>query len=192
MPVIKINKVQIIIVFIFCIVLGGCATLTLEQCQTSNWQQKGYKDGSNGSGTRIAKYQKQCSEHNVSVPSEAYYVGYQEGLKVFCTYDNGVREGEAGRRNEGVCVGGAASEFNKGHTAGYKVYQLREELEEQKKAAEELAEKNEDARKQSEKDAIESLEQCHFDSDCGQGMECASKTVTIGSTSDSINQCVAK
>lgn len=178
---------------IFVFFLNGCASINKEQCENMNWVNRGYSDGKEGlPANQFAKYQAQCAKHKITIDQEHYRSGHQDGLKIFCTYENGMRQGEEGESNELVCPENLASEFNRGHQAGYKVYELRAEIERQKKAQEEALAKQkselEDLRKKSDEATLNSMNECTFDSDCAPRM-CGSEFITIGSASGFVRKC---
>lgn len=158
-----------------------------------NWANRGYADGKKGSpANQFTKYRAQCAEHKITIDTDQYVRGHQEGLKLFCTYENGMQQGEDGERNELVCPESLALEFNRGHQAGYKMYEFRKEMDRQREAQEEaLAQQQreaEDLRKKSDADVLENMNECTFDSDCAP-RRCASEFITIGSASGWVRRC---
>lgn len=111
------------------LVTASCATLNKEECQTSNWQDVGFKDGSQGeSTTHFAKHAKACSEHGITPNRELYDTGYREGLRAFCTPDRAYELG----RNAGyygvTCPSDLTAAFNKAYSQGKDWRELSNQL----------------------------------------------------------------
>lgn len=175
------------------LLLSSCATLTAQDCEQMDWRERGLKDGRAGEeASQLARYKKQCGEFNLSVDAKLYKAGYQAGLKDFCTYENGVEQGESGEKNQNVCPSDLAPEFNKGHVAGYKVYKLKEELEEQREKQEDELKKQreqaEDDQKDADEAALKRMNECTFDSDC-ESRKCVSMHESVGSASGHVKKC---
>ena len=113
---IKLNKTLLGLA----VVLGlqGCASISEEECRLGDWYQHGLKDGQNGNTNRAASYADDCKEYNVSVDTKLYNEGRNEGLKSYCTYENGSYIGESGGSYNNVCPAGLSREF----LSGYKPY----------------------------------------------------------------------
>ena len=84
-----------------------------------NWHEKGKVDGMQGkSWNAFSNYYKACSEHGVVADQEQYTKGRNEGLRLFCTYENGRQKGRQGLSYSGVCPKKWESRFLKGHSKG--------------------------------------------------------------------------
>ena len=65
--------------------LGGCASMSADECATSNWSAVGYEDGSRGYTTeRFGAHRKACAKHGVTADFQAYQQGREQGLVEFC------------------------------------------------------------------------------------------------------------
>jgi len=92
-----------------------------EYCTPS--QQTGFLDGQSGiSGNAINARLPICNRAGVSLNISNYWVGHQEGLKLFCTYENGSNIAMTGRRLPDVCPKELNTNFSKGWQAGQQVY----------------------------------------------------------------------
>src|SRR6478609_9316856 len=84
--------------------LGGCASMSREECLTVDWRTVGYEDGAAGySGDRIGEHRKACAKHGVTPDLSAYQAGRSEGLQEFCRPQNGFRLGANGGSYGGQC-----------------------------------------------------------------------------------------
>ena len=84
--------------------LGGCASLSENECRTASWEQIGYGDGSRGAArNREAAHVDACLEYGIAMDHEAWEAGYEQGLDLYCTPENALRIGIAGGEYKGVC-----------------------------------------------------------------------------------------
>ncbi len=106
------------------LLIAGCATLSEDECLTGNWQSIGYTDGAKGQAPeRIDEHNKACSKHGIPVDLETWLAGYDQGLDVYCTADNGAWVGASGISYKKVCTGPRGEAFHYGHQAGIEVYE---------------------------------------------------------------------
>lgn len=107
----------------FCIILlvtvSGCSSISKEACLLGDWYQIGLFDGQNGLNNKSADYQKDCSEYQVQLDVKLYNEGRSEGLKSFCTYENGVLLGMSKEDYKKVCPAELSSAFLSGYTPYY-------------------------------------------------------------------------
>ncbi|PHR58015.1 MAG: hypothetical protein COA47_10925 [Robiginitomaculum sp.] len=109
------------------LLIAGCATLSEDECLTGNWQSIGYTDGAKGHAPdRIDDHNKACSKHGIPVDLETWLTGYDQGLDVYCTADNGAWIGASGITYKKVCTGPRGEAFQYGHQAGIEVYEAEE------------------------------------------------------------------
>lgn len=106
--------------------LSGCASMSGDECLTSDWQMIGFEDGSRGYGSeRLGEHRKACAKHGVTPDLQAYRQGREEGLRDFCQPARGFNLGSSGGRYNGVCPAEAEGEFLDAYRAGYHLYELR-------------------------------------------------------------------
>ncbi len=111
------------------LVIGGCATLSEEQCAVRDGRSLGYADGMSGQlSTRLMQHREACIKYNIDVDGEAYRVGYAEGLQLYCTGPNGFEQGRQGAQYRNVCTGQQAGEFHDGYRDGRKLYGMASSL----------------------------------------------------------------
>lgn len=103
--------------------LGGCATMSKDECLTVDWRTVGYEDGVAGrSGDRIGDYRKACADHGVRPDLDAYQAGREEGLREYCQPENGYRVGAAGGSYGGACPAELAPQFAMAYESGRQFY----------------------------------------------------------------------
>ncbi len=183
-----------IAVIFFALFATGCTMMTEKQCQTADWSKLGFQDAKNGETFEMfRKREKLCTKHKVRASRADYAEGYREGVKAFCTFENGLEHGEGGAVNNQICPEELAKEFNKGYTAGLRVYQVKKQLEKQEEEHNAEIKRQlvamEDKQKDRDEDALKKMSQCSFDSDCAP-LKCSSEHVTVGTASGFVNKCV--
>ena len=106
--------------------LGGCASMSGDECLTGDWQMIGFEDGSRGHGAeRLGAHRKACAKHGVTPDLQAYRAGHEEGLRDFCQPARGFNLGTRGGRYNGVCSAELEGDFVDAYRAGYRIYELQ-------------------------------------------------------------------
>lgn len=106
--------------------LGGCATMSGDECMTSDWSAIGYEDGARGYTTaQFGERRKACAKHGVTPDFTAYQNGREQGLVEYCQPGRGFDVGSNGGRYNGVCDVNLESDFLDAYNAGYHLYSLR-------------------------------------------------------------------
>ncbi len=106
--------------------LSGCATMSGDECATSDWRAIGYSDGAQGyTGDRYSRHNKACAKHGVTPDFQAYREGRKEGLRQFCQPSRGYQLGENGGTYNGVCSADLEPAFLDAYRAGKHLHGLR-------------------------------------------------------------------
>lgn len=106
--------------------LSGCASMSSDECMTSDWAAIGYEDGARGYTTdRISSRRKACAKHGVTLDFAAYQSGREQGLIEYCQPGRGFTVGSNGARYNGVCSVDLEADFLEAYNAGYHLYTLR-------------------------------------------------------------------
>ena len=106
--------------------LSGCASMSGDECATSDWQMIGFEDGSRGySAERLGDHRKACAKHGITPDLQAYRAGREEGLLEFCQPARGFNFGTRGGHYNGVCSAEMEGEFLDAYRAGYHLYELQ-------------------------------------------------------------------
>lgn len=109
--------------------LSGCATMSGDECMTSDWTAIGYEDGARGYTTdRLASHRKACAKHGVTPDFAAYQSGRDQGLVEYCQPSRGFNVGSHGGRYNGVCSVNLEADFLDAYNAGRHLYTLRSEV----------------------------------------------------------------
>ncbi len=113
---------------ITCIILTGCQTISPEECKMADWYNRGANDGSEGvKASVIQTYRSECAEAGVKVNSVEWRKGYEQGLRSYCTAENGYLVGSEGRNYYGVCQN---SKFIENYRLGKNEHELKQKRQE--------------------------------------------------------------
>jgi hypothetical protein len=106
--------------------LSGCASMSGDECATSDWSAIGYEDGSRGyTSDRFGNHRKACAKHGITPDFQAYQQGRTDGLVEFCQPSRGYNLGASGSRYNGVCSVGLEPDFLDAYRVGQQLYTLR-------------------------------------------------------------------
>jgi hypothetical protein len=109
----------------------ACTTLTPEQrsaaCRATDWRSYGLNDGTLGVPIteRTEKF-ADCAALGHPADIAAYQAARAEGLKAYCTVENGYDVGYAGRRYRNVCPPELEQSFRQGYDQGRKERPVRD------------------------------------------------------------------
>lgn len=114
-----------VIALAFALVLGACATASVEErtaaCQATDWHSYGQNDGILGvaPGARDKKF-ADCAELGFPADIATYRAGRDRGLIEYCTLENGYEVGYEGRRYRKACPSDLEVAFLQGYQQGRK------------------------------------------------------------------------
>ncbi len=108
----------------------GCATLSEEQCHSTDWEALGEEDGALGyPPERIEEHRSACEEYGVVPDEAAWNRGRLAGLDQLCSTRGGLRLGQAGRSYSGACPPGYEEDFREGYSIGKRIRSVNSEIE---------------------------------------------------------------
>jgi hypothetical protein len=203
-----------IFLILIAVVVSSCTTLSKEDCQTMNWDERGKSDALKGKTSKVfADYSQTCNKHGVAVNPDEYAKGRDRGLRLFCTYENGQQFGREGKSYNKVCPQNLEIEFLKGYHIGKREYEIEQKEKVLERRKQELEKKE---AKLKSRQAILSRHntkectfnsdctirgdcffgkcersgaKCTFDSDCELIGRCSLETICAGGDCDTINIC---
>ncbi|HSD70053.1 MAG TPA: DUF2799 domain-containing protein [Woeseiaceae bacterium] len=109
--------------------LGGCASMSGDECLTSDWHAIGFEDGSRGyTAEQLGNHRKACAKHGVTPDFQAYQAGRLEGLVEFCKPTRAFNLGSNGGQYHGVCSAHNEGQFLDAYNSGYHLYSLRSKV----------------------------------------------------------------
>lgn len=110
--------------------LSGCATMSEDECLTSDWNAIGYEDGARGyTMQQFSNRREACAKHGVTPDFRAYQSGRNEGLVSFCQPSRGYNLGVSGGTYHGVCDVAMEEEFLDAYRVGHQLYGLRSNVQ---------------------------------------------------------------
>lgn len=105
------------------VLLAGCTTMTREQCLAGAWGEKGYQDGVSGYRTsRLDDHVQACAKYGAAPNPTAYLSAREDGLRTYCTWESGFRQGRQGNSYGGVCAPAEEREFLPAYEDGRRIY----------------------------------------------------------------------
>jgi hypothetical protein len=120
---------RLILALLLPLTAAGCATLDKSECREADWTIIGLEDGARGRPVSyIGLHREACAEHGVKPDLVLYQRGHREGLKQFCTADNGFRQGRAGRSYNNVCPADLNGQFLAGYETGRQLHALSTDI----------------------------------------------------------------
>lgn len=106
--------------------LTACASMDMAECQTADWETIGYQDGADGKPSEdISRHRKACAKHNVTPVLAHYLDGWNDGVRRYCTPQNGFDAGSSGRAYAGVCPPDIEDDFLAAFGDGRELHMLR-------------------------------------------------------------------
>jgi len=100
---------------------SGCS-VSEKTCLQNDWQTLGYKHGEDGkSADALNRYIKDCAEHGVTPDASAYSAGYEVGIELYCTAENGVKEGSEVNEYSGACPAELEKPFLENYLEGLRL-----------------------------------------------------------------------
>ena len=107
--------------------LAGCTTMSKDQCLAGAWGEKGYQDGVSGYRTsRLDDHAQACAKFGVAANPSAYLSAREDGLRTYCTWENGFRQGRQGNSYGGVCAPAEEREFLPAYEDGRRIYAVEQ------------------------------------------------------------------
>lgn len=114
-----------------CLFLGlaACATISKEECLNGNWEEIGFRDGTNGRASDyIQQHAKACSKTGVSPVQSIWEKGRQKGLPVYCVPAKAFSEGKKGNSLRPVCPAAQFASLEAANARGLEYHELSEEM----------------------------------------------------------------
>ncbi len=116
-----------LLLFMVCALLNGCATMSADECKVANWSEVGLRDGLDGAALSRLDYRvKDCAEAKVAVDTQRYLQGRDQGLLQYCQIEKAVPLGLNGGTYNGVCPVPLDGEFRRRFRLGRDVFDARQ------------------------------------------------------------------
>ena len=106
--------------------LAGCATTAPEFCDSASWQERGYAHAMKGSEDQSDEARNDCAAKDAPL---AYRMGFDYGLKKYCTFKRGMWAGEHGQGPAESCAEPQWDEYQTGYVTGHQIFEVNSRLE---------------------------------------------------------------
>ena len=111
------------------VLISACTTMSVEECKVARWGEVGLRDGLAGQPlSKLNDLSKDCAEAKVTVDTNAYLQGRDQGLITYCRPDNAVKLGLEGKTYYGACPASIDGDFRRRFSVGREVYDSREQV----------------------------------------------------------------
>lgn len=111
------------------LILGGCASMSEEECRIADWYEVGVRDGRDGqTDARLARHAEACARAAISPDAAAWRAGHREGLLSYCTAESGWRAGRDGRSYQSVCDPDSERDFLYGYDIGHELHRIEQRI----------------------------------------------------------------
>jgi hypothetical protein len=144
--------------------LGGCATMSPEECKVADWRSIGEKDGSQGKSEQLAAHLKSCQGVGVVPDNKLYRSGYQQGLKYYCQPQRILNLALTGNGSVSVCPLEQQQFLTYYYRLGHDVYvartQVNDQTSEQSRLERELIDKKDltDLQRKEKRERLRNLD----------------------------------
>ncbi|WP_295811846.1 DUF2799 domain-containing protein [uncultured Nitratireductor sp.] len=136
----------------FMLSLSACATLNESECESVNWSELGRNDGAAGRNiSHVQQHRKACAKFDLPVDENAWRTGWEEGIRRYCTPQNGLSKGRDGRSYANSCPSDVAAGFESAYRVGKRVHDARSDYDRLKRELERLYDDLDDAAKGEER-----------------------------------------
>ncbi|EDP59656.1 hypothetical protein AND4_10879 [Vibrio sp. AND4] len=106
---------------------SGCASMFHEECKIADWYKIGYENGLNGSAPSIIDgYTQDCNEAEEALNRALWNEGFDKGIGLYCSPENGYTVGSKGKEYYGVCCNKL---FLDNYRLGSQIYQRQQRIQ---------------------------------------------------------------
>ncbi|MES0371756.1 MAG: DUF2799 domain-containing protein [Mariprofundaceae bacterium] len=117
------RSLYLLSIFLMIGFLSGCASMSKKECINADWHTIGFTDGSRGVHyTNLSKHRKSCIKYEIIPDEDAYHSGWDQGIRSYCTTDNGYRAGRAGKAYQNICPSDVEANFLSGWEQGIRQF----------------------------------------------------------------------
>jgi hypothetical protein len=104
-------------------VVSSCATLDRDECGSVDWATLGEQDGNAGRAAGyISEHRAACERYNIPVDQSAWTMGWDRGIRNYCTAENGLSQGRQGRYYANSCPAEIAPGFERAYFVAKRVH----------------------------------------------------------------------
>jgi len=127
---IDVRAIRTVLTLSALLVLLSSCTISKKDCLRGDWQTIGYKDGRAGKSSDVINdYASSCAKHGTTPDASAYTAGFDAGILLYCTPENGFEKGEKNLDYRGVCPVDLEPAFLDKYIAGLEVAMVELEID---------------------------------------------------------------
>ncbi len=119
-------KLTRLVVVLMLASLAGCATNAPQFCDSETWQERGYVQAMKGQNDQSDETPNNCAAKDAPL---AYRIGFDYGLKKYCTFKRGMWAGEHGQGPAESCAEPQWDEYQTGYVTGHSIFNVNVKLE---------------------------------------------------------------
>lgn len=108
--------------------LSGCASMSVEECQSAHWQRIGEREGIRGEGSQLARHYKACQKANIVPDQTQYEQGYSRGLALYCTTEQVFQQALQGKGDYQFCPVQKQAQLRPYYQVANDYYQAKQQL----------------------------------------------------------------
>ncbi len=136
--------------------LSACGTLDENQCRTVDWRQLGRDDGQVGrNSSYVDEHRRSCERHRLPIDASSWRDGWEVGIRQYCTPQNGLNEGIAGRSYANSCPADLRAGFEEPYRIGKRLHDARSARDQRQRELDDLMRK---LRDEEDRDEIRKLQ----------------------------------
>lgn len=110
-------------------IMGGCASMSGDECLAADWNGIGFEDGAQGKAlSYISRHRKACAKYGVTPDLQAYSAGHTKGVPLYCVANRAFARGSAGKSFPSLCPAAQYPEFEEAYTIGLRVHEIQREI----------------------------------------------------------------
>lgn len=119
---------KILMSFLLIALLAGCASFDKTQCNNKKLHTKGLEQAKAGKTNKaFMSFAQKCQEQGITIQTDKYQQGFNQGLKEFCTKKSAFKYGLSGQTNNGICPN--SDRFSKYYDKGFAIYKIKNDIE---------------------------------------------------------------
>lgn len=120
---------RLLIAFALLLTLASCASISKDECIAGNWEEIGFRDGTNGQfSSYIQSHAKACERVDVRPDPVAWERGRQRGLPAYCVPQKAYDIGRNGRSVNEVCPAKDMPRLVRANKKGKNYYDATQEI----------------------------------------------------------------
>lgn len=107
------------------LLVSACSEMDATDCEFADWKILGIEDGAKGKSNEIFRDKfNECNKYGIKADREKYMLGWNQGIKQFCTTRNGFEYGKKHEYKQ-TCPKELERQFLKGYKYGNKIREQR-------------------------------------------------------------------